>query len=281
MRLSPTTLAPVALGAFLLAAPSQAQQAQPAAPPAQTPQATTPPQRRAAPRPTPLRVIVRDVSGSPLAGVKVVASGPAGQEAVTDDKGSASLGALHDGTYRLRFERDGFVTLERDITVRAGQPSEIYAAMKISAAAPAPAPPPAPAPAALPPVAVAPVPAALPVFVSVPAFLEKNFLGGRDPIKESVLGCLSDSTTRLLQIHDAIAEHTHSDMDEILYSVAGEGTVRLHEDSSALTPGSLSIIPRGVPHAIDRRGKNPLILISVLSGMPCANAAAQPAATKH
>jgi mannose-6-phosphate isomerase-like protein (cupin superfamily) len=85
-----------------------------------------------------------------------------------------------------------------------------------------------------------------------------------------VLGCLADSTTRLLQLHDAIAEHAHAEMDEMLYVVAGEGTIRLRNDSSDIAPGSLSILPRGLPHAIDRRVKNPLILLSILSGGPCA-----------
>ena len=39
---------------------------------------------------------------------------------------------------------------------------------------------------------------------------------------------------------------------------------------ATITAGSLSVIPRGVPHAIERRGKNPLILLSTLSGAPCA-----------
>jgi hypothetical protein len=253
--------------ALLLAVHAQAQQ-QPSPP--------TTPQRRA------LRVIVRDVSGAPLSGVKVALSGPITQDFVTDDNGTASLGALRDGTYRLRFDREGFVTLEREVSVRLGQPTEIYAALRISVTAPTPAPiaPAPPPPATPPPAAVAPASVAPPVFVSVPSFLEKNFLG-REPIKESVLGCLSDSTTRLLQIHDAVAEHTHADVDEIIYVVAGEGTIRLRSDSSSIEPGALSIIPRGVVHAIDRRGRNPLIIISVLSGSPCTGGPAQTPTTKR
>jgi mannose-6-phosphate isomerase-like protein (cupin superfamily) len=39
-----------------------------------------------------------------------------------------------------------------------------------------------------------------------------------------------------------------------------------------LTPiaaGSLTVIPRGVKHEVERRGKNPLILLSMLAGAPC------------
>jgi oxalate decarboxylase/phosphoglucose isomerase-like protein (cupin superfamily) len=117
------------------------------------------------------------------------------------------------------------------------------------------------------------------VFVSIPRFLDKNFIG-REPLKESVFGCLAGSTTRLLQLHEAIAEHTHSDLDEILYVVAGEGSVRVSGESTQVAAGSLSIIPRGTPHAIEQRGKNPLIMISTVSGAPCTGSASpQSAAT--
>jgi mannose-6-phosphate isomerase-like protein (cupin superfamily) len=34
-------------------------------------------------------------------------------------------------------------------------------------------------------------------------------------------------------------------------------------------PGSLAVVPRGVAHAFERRGKNPLIVLSMLAGAPC------------
>jgi mannose-6-phosphate isomerase-like protein (cupin superfamily) len=227
------------------------------------------PQRRAQPRPTTL--VVRDRSGTALGDVHVVVSGPVSQEVVTDASGTASVGTIRDGSYRLRFERDGFITLEREISVSNGQPPEIAVALS---AAPAPPPPPVvvapPPPAPVPPPAppVASEPSGPPVFVAIPEFLDKNYIG-RAPLKESVLGCLASSTTRVLQLHDALSEHAHADMDEILYVVAGEGMVRVHDSSSVVTAGSLSIIPRGVPHIIERRGKNPVIVLSTLSGAPC------------
>jgi mannose-6-phosphate isomerase-like protein (cupin superfamily) len=103
--------------------------------------------------------------------------------------------------------------------------------------------------------------------------LDKNFIG-REPLKESVLGCTPDATTRLLQLRESIASHTHDDLDEILYVVAGEGAVRVGDDVTPLTAGSLSMIPRGLPHAVERRGKNPLIVLSTLTGAPCRPALA-------
>ena len=234
-------------------------------------------------------MIVRDRSGTPLPDVRVNVSAPARLELVTGAAGTASLGTLRDGSYRLRFERDGFITLEREVSVRNGEPSTIEVALSF---APPATPPPAPAPSTPPepppPVVVtvpAPrlssLPSGPPVFVSIPDFLDKNYIG-RDPIKESVLSCLADSTTRVLQLREAIGEHTHADMDEVLYVVAGEGTIRTRGESKAVaastvTAGALSVIPHGVAHAIERRGRNPLMLLSMLSGAPCpVNAPAGP-----
>jgi mannose-6-phosphate isomerase-like protein (cupin superfamily) len=205
-------------------------------------------------------------------GVKVTVTGPVNQQATTGRDGTASLGTLRDGTYRLRFERDEFIPFEREVTIRGRQtePLEVWLSPAPPPPEPPPPPPPAPAPAPPPPAPsrVAEAPTGPPVFVSIPAFLDKNYIG-REPLKESVLGCLADSTTRLLQLHDGLAEHTHADLDEILYVVAGEGAVRVRSQSSTVAAGSLSIIPHGQPHAIERRGRNPLMLVSVLSGAPC------------
>jgi mannose-6-phosphate isomerase-like protein (cupin superfamily) len=55
--------------------------------------------------------------------------------------------------------------------------------------------------------------------------------------------------------------------------VAGEGAVFIEGQSTPVTPGSLSVVPRGLQHAIERRGKNPLIVVSTLVGAPCPDAA--------
>ena len=105
--------------------------------------------------------------------------------------------------------------------------------------------------------------------VSIPTFLDRNLIG-REPLKESTLGCTATATTRLLQLRDTLAEHVHANIDEMLYVVAGEGTLLVPGRAAApIAPGSLSIVPRGAPHAIERRGKNPLIVLSILSGTPC------------
>lgn len=229
--------------------------------------AQSPTPARRTPR-QPTQIVVRDMSGSPVGEVKVTVSGAASAEATTNTEGIAPI-VLASGTYRLRFEHEGFVTLERDVMVGAVRPREIAVSLNRAPAPPTP-PTPAPAPPAPQPVATAgrSMP---PTNISITAFLDKNFVG-REGLKESVLGCMPDATARLLQLREPMAAHTHDEVDEVLYVVAGEGSLSIGQRSLALTPGSLSTIPRGTAHALERRGRNPLIVLSTLAGEPCADA---------
>jgi mannose-6-phosphate isomerase-like protein (cupin superfamily) len=209
-------------------------------------------------------VVVRDVSGTPLREVKVTITGRG--EMVTDSAGVAAI-TLADGTYRLHFEREGLITLEREVTIRNGQPVEIDVVLNLAPVPPEPEPPPPPPEPAAPPPPP-PVTAGPPASVSITAFLDKNFIG-REPLKESVLGCTPGATTRLLQLRDPLAAHTHDSLDEIVYVIAGDGAVRIGNEVITVAAGSLTVIPRGLQHAIERRGRNPLILLSTLAGAPC------------
>jgi mannose-6-phosphate isomerase-like protein (cupin superfamily) len=201
--------------------------------------------------------------------VKLTITGAVSGEFTTDESGSATLSTLKDGTYRLRCEHEGFVTLEREFIVRAPQPASIDVTLNRAPPPPPPAPAPAPPPAQKP--APPPVPpSGPPVSISIPDYVDKNFVG-RDPLKESVLACNGLETVRLLQLRDPLAEHTHSNMDEVLYVVAGEGTIHLGATQTNLGAGSLSVVPHGTPHSVERRGRNPLILLSTLTGAPCPN----------
>jgi mannose-6-phosphate isomerase-like protein (cupin superfamily) len=58
----------------------------------------------------------------------------------------------------------------------------------------------------------------------------------------------------------------------VFYVVAGEGSIAVAQRGALpVGPGSLVILPRGAPHTIERRGKNPLILLSTLTGAPCTH----------
>ena len=228
--------------------------------------------RRPQPKPRAAHLVVRDVSGTPLEEVRIAIAPSEGGAVATDARGTAAV-TLPDGSYRFRFERHGFITLEREVTIRNGQPAEIAVVLNrepttMPPAAPAPLPEPAPAPAPPPRPVSAP---GTPVNLSLPGFLENNFIG-REPLKESVLSCTPDETTRLLQLRDPVASHAHNASDEILYVVAGNGAIHIGDQAIAIAPGFLSVIPAGTSHAIERRGKNPLIVLSTIAGEPCSKA---------
>jgi mannose-6-phosphate isomerase-like protein (cupin superfamily) len=262
---------------------NQAPPAPPAGQRAPTPPSTPPPAGQkpatppAAPRPaartTMVFVHVRNPERRPLPGVRVVISGGPTREMTTDFEGIVRL-QLADGMYHVSLEREGFMSLETDLSLRNSQPDVVDLVLN-PAPEPPPPPPPAPEPPPSPPPPPPPPPAAPrpsgePKIVSVPDFVSRNFIG-KEGQKESTLGCTDTAATRVIQVREPIATHAHGDVDEVLYVVAGEGSVTIADRGAALVgAGSLSIIPRGVPHAIERRGRNPLILLSMVSGVPCS-----------
>lgn len=212
-----------------------------------------------------MTVTVTNLEGKTLPDVWVKASGPVNREAATDENGIVTFRNMTAGTYRLRFEHDDFVTLERDVT-QAGRALPVNVALnaappKAEAALP-PAPAPAPAGPALP-------PAGPPTFVSIPDFFEKNYLGSA-PSQTSLVGCVPGMTTQLLQLRDPLGEHVHAAVDELLYVVGGEGTHRISGRDIPLSAGVLATVPRGTSHSITRRGRNPIVVLSITTE-PCAS----------
>jgi hypothetical protein len=214
-------------------------------------------------RTTQVRLGVRAVDGSSLSDVRITLSGDASGDFTTGGAGTVIFPQLKDGTYRVRCEHDGFITLEREFTLRGGAPTVVDIALS---AAP---PPPPPAPPPTPPVAKVAPPSGPPVSLSVIEYLERNFIDRDDPIKESILACTPLETVRLLQMRDPIAAHRHADVDELLYVVAGEGVAKVGGQVVPLKAGTMVVVPHTTEHAIERRGKNPLMLLSTLAGAPC------------
>ena len=252
-----TTRVCSSLAALLVIASAAA--AQPPAQPAPAPASS-------APRASTVTVSVTDESGAPVQGVAVRMTGPVTRTVTTVANGTARLLGIRSGTYRLRFEHEGFVTLERDVTLRAGAVPEIDVALS-RAAAPPPAPPaPAPAPAESPRESAPP---GDPRYLTIVDFLDKNLIGGRDPQKRDELGCTASARTTLLQFRESSKEEARADADEVLYVVAGEGTLRLGNRDLPLASSTIAVVPRGTVRGFTRKGKNPLILLSVVSGPAC------------
>jgi mannose-6-phosphate isomerase-like protein (cupin superfamily) len=233
----------------------------------------TPPAAQATPARQPvsarltIAVLVTSMDGKPLPEVWVRASGPVDREGSTDPSGTVTFSNLTAGAYRLRFEHGSYVTLERDVAVVAGKP--LKASVALNAAPPPPPPPPKvePPPQA-PTVTAAPTGSYPPMSVDITDFFEKNFIGNA-PIKRSPLGCTNSSTSTLVQLRDPLADHAHADADELIYVVAGEGTHKVAGQERQLAGGVFAIVPRGNSHSIVRRGRQPLVMISTLSGPPC------------
>ena len=213
-----------------------------------------------------LDVRVTDRSGAVLDAASVRAEGPVPREGTTNMEGGATLRNLPTGTYRLRFDREGFVPLEKEVSVKAGAPQTVYAALT-----PAPPPPKPPPP---PPAPVAPAAPTFkpgnPLVISIPDFADKQLISNNETTKEAPLGCSGAAATRLLQARAPIAAHTHADADEVIYVVAGDATLMLGGREQRISSGSLAIVPRGMEHSVTRRSSGPVILTSTLSGPPCS-----------
>jgi mannose-6-phosphate isomerase-like protein (cupin superfamily) len=221
-------------------------------------------------------VSVADPAGAPLDSVKVILQGPLSRE-VRTEFGRIALENLPAGMYRLRFEREGFVTLEREVAAKGGAPIDVKVTLTPAPAAPKPAPPPEPVAPPRPPTVKAD-----PVALDIVAFLEnkENRVGGA-AAKNSQLGCSGGGTATLMQFKEAVPEHTHADADEYLYVVAGTGDVRIGGTNQPLAASVFVQIPRTMPHTLTVRGKTPLVVLSIKAGESCGTATAVRAGGRH
>jgi len=63
---------------------------------------------------------------------------------------------------------------------------------------------------------------------------------------------------------------SYDDADEHLYLIAGEGMMTLDGKDQPLQPGWFTAIPRNTKFAVTKKGRNPLVLLSVIAGRPCS-----------
>jgi mannose-6-phosphate isomerase-like protein (cupin superfamily) len=264
----PATQPPAKPPATTTQKPAQPATAAPAQPGAATPAAP----RRAVPATATLEVKVVDRSGRPIDDAHVTLQGSTSREDKSDKSGTVTMKTVPAGNYRVRADGQGYVSLEKEVTLRgAVAPTQVLLSLSAAPVAPPPepkkeVPPPPPPPPA--PVATTGVPGE-PRMLSIPDLAERS-LGGRDPLKVFPIGCSGASQSRLIVVRDAIPPGTNKDADETLYLVAGEATLTLGGGKEqAITPGWFTIVPRGTSYAIGRKGRNPAILLSTVSGRPC------------
>lgn len=254
-------IAGLALTAALLQTPAPAAQAP--APPA------APAQRRPAPAAAGLTLQVRvtDRTGTPAAGVEITVEGPASRAGTSDATGAVQFRTLAAGTYRLRAEAEGFITLEKEVTLRTGAtaPPVEFA---LSIAPPPPPPPPAPEPPPPPPPPPAPKAGEARV-LSIADLAEKN-LSGREPSKLVPVACSGLDNTQMMVLREGVKAPANPDADLTLYVVAGEVTLTLNGRDQGLQSGWYAMVPRGTAHALTRKGRNPAVLLLTVGGQPCS-----------
>ena len=206
-----------------------------------------------------LAINVTDPEGKGIPNVNVAIQGAATRTTRTEG-GRIALEGLPAGAYRLRFDREGYVPLEREFTARAGQVVDVKVTLN-------PLPPP-PAPPEPPPPPPKPAYTAKPAAIDILQVIDKQFVG-RAPGRTTPLSCSGEVESTLIQLNQPLAEHAHEDADEVFYVIAGEGNATYSGQQQRLKAGIYLFVPRGTPHTLTQSGRNPLIVLSTRSGAPC------------
>jgi hypothetical protein len=239
------------------------------APTAQTAPAVRRPAAPAPPSRAGVAITATDTRGLPLPGVRVTIAGPSDRSGETDSSGQVNFVGMQPGTYRVRFDGDKVISFEREVGVRAGQPTGIDVTLNM---APPPAPPPSAPVAQQPPSSSAPVgPIGQPGITSVLDLLDKQFVG-KAPRRDTLLACSGNTRTMLIQLNEPLPERLYDAADAEYYVVGGEGTARIAGREMPLVTSSAVSVPRGTRHSFAKKGNRPLILLSVLGGEPCEQA---------
>ena len=100
--------------------------------------------------------------------------------------------------------------------------------------------------------------------MSLPDFIEKNFINGREPQKENLIGCSGVGQALLWQVRDPWNGRQHESADGMLYVVGGDGRLKLGEREFTVAAGAFAVVPRGTTYSLSRSGRNPLIVLAIL-----------------
>jgi mannose-6-phosphate isomerase-like protein (cupin superfamily) len=214
-----------------------------------------------------MAITVTDMRGGTIPDVHVEISGPTMRMGETNGSGQLNFPGLQIGTYRLRFTGDPVTAFEKEVTLRAGQIADVD--VTLTAAPPKPvAPPPAVvAPPPPPPAVVGPVGA--PQSLSLYDLAERE-LAAKQPRREILVACSGNLRTMLVFLTTQDQTQRIYETAEVSYYVlGGQANVRVNDKDNLLAAGGYVAVPRNVPFSIVRRGKNPVSLLSILSGEPC------------
>ena len=62
-------------------------------------------------------------------------------------------------------------------------------------------------------------------------------------------------------VENRIKLHYHRYRDEVYYIVKGKGLIRVGEEKRDVREGDVVLIPKGEPHSLENKGKEPLVLV--------------------
>ena len=197
--------------------------------------------------------------------------GPANGRPGPTEGGRIAFENLPAGDYLFRFEHEGFITLERQLTARGGAPIDVNVTLT-----PAPEPPPPAGTGARRATrAASPGRQRRAGHRRSPHVHLEELRRPRVP-EISSLACSGASTATLIQLHDPLTEHSHADFDQLRLVIAGQGIVRMQGHDQPLTPGVFAMIPRGLAHSLAAGGRNPLVLLSgIRPGDHCASGSSE------
>jgi mannose-6-phosphate isomerase-like protein (cupin superfamily) len=216
-------------------------------------------------KPGTVALVVVNETGKTIVDAVVRMSGPVDRGGTTGVSGLVTFENVPAGTYRARITADGLITFEKEVIVRAGTKSNVEAMLTA-------APPPPPAPTPTPTPTPTPVASALKAGESRIAVLPdviEEMLKSKEAVTDRELGCSGATMSRLILARENISLHRHADIDEVIYVVAGEANISITEKDQQMAPGAFALVPRGMSHSLTRRGRTPLVLLSVQSGQPC------------
>ena len=86
----------------------------------------------------------------------------------------------------------------------------------------------------------------------------------------NLIGCSGVGQAMLWQIRDPWNSRQHESADGMVYVVGGEGRLKLGEREFTVSAGAFAVVPRGTTYSLSKSGRNPLIVLAVLAGAPCA-----------
>ena len=229
------------------------------------------PIRRPVPTSSTVQVHVTDRTGAPAAGVQVTAEGPVSRDGLTDASGQVLFRTVGNGTYRIRASGERFITLEKEVVVRAGAtaaPVELALSVAPAPASTATAPEPPP-PAQIQAAAITVVKPGDLRILSIVEMWEKT-PNPKDSSHLYPIACSGMDKAEMLVVRETYAAPADASVDRMLYVVGGEATLTVNGRDQIVTNGWYAMIPRGTAHAWTRRGRNPVVILATTGGQPCA-----------